>query len=96
MILMIFRIFNVFINIHVNANYVDKIICICHKMIKGQCLSFHFVPILVGCDKKLVLFVCLVLNDASTLVGGIKLKMMNMEKLKIYKINKRNDDDEFV
>ena len=50
--LMIFLILNVFINIHENANYADKIICICHKLIKGQCLSFNLVPILVGCDKK--------------------------------------------
>ena len=47
-----FLIFNAFINIHENANYVDKIICICHKLIKGQCLSFNLIPNLVGCDKK--------------------------------------------
>ena len=50
--LMIFLIIHVFNNIHENANYVDKIICICYKLIKGQCLSFNLVPILAGCDKK--------------------------------------------
>ena len=32
------------------------------------------------------LFVCLVLNDASTALDSIKLNMMWMEKVKIYKI----------
>ena len=36
-------ILNVFINIHVYANYIH-IICICNLLIKGLCVSFSLVP----------------------------------------------------
>ena len=43
--------FSVFINIHEYANYANMITCIFDHAMKGQCLSFNLVPILVAYGK---------------------------------------------
>ena len=42
--------FSVFINIHEHANYANMIPCIIDHGMKGLCLSFHLVHILVIYD----------------------------------------------